>query len=202
MAWVKNGTETLTSASLDLDLGVSTALTKYKFSTLIYHVINDGTGSSNDSAPAITFDNVGTASYANRVSENGASDSTFTSQNLQYLTYNTVKDDFFSVVYICAIDGEEQLMQSWTVDANSSGAATVPTRNESINKYTGTSQFTRVDNYNNRGTTVGYEYDTDSNATILGSDGVEELNVQDGAVYYDTDLNKEYVLYNNTWTEV
>ena len=27
-------------------------------------------------------------------------------------------------------------------------------------------------------------------------------NVQDGAIYYDTDLNKEYVLYNNTWTEV
>jgi hypothetical protein len=27
-------------------------------------------------------------------------------------------------------------------------------------------------------------------------------NVQDGAVYYETDNNKEYVLYNNTWTEL
>lgn len=27
-------------------------------------------------------------------------------------------------------------------------------------------------------------------------------NVVDGSLYYDTDLNKEYVLYNNTWTEV
>ncbi len=41
-----------------------------------------------------------------------------------------------------------------------------------------------------------------SNLTVLGSDGTEELNVQDGAIYYDTTLNKEYVLYNNTWTEV
>jgi hypothetical protein len=31
---------------------------------------------------------------------------------------------------------------------------------------------------------------------------VESLNVQEGAVYYETDTNKEYVLYNNTWTEV
>jgi hypothetical protein len=28
------------------------------------------------------------------------------------------------------------------------------------------------------------------------------MTVQDGAIYYDTTLNKEYVLYNNTWTEV
>jgi len=170
MAWAKNGTETLTSASLDLDLGVSTALTKYKFSVYLTHILNDGTGSANDSAPAFTFDNVGTASYANRVSANGGSDSTFTSQTKEYLSLNTIKDDFFSVVYFCAIDGEEQLMLSWTVDAKSSGAGTAPNRDESINKYTGTSQFERVDNNNNRGSTFGYEYDTDSNATILGTD--------------------------------
>jgi|LWDU01.1.fsa_nt_gi hypothetical protein len=34
--------------------------------------------------------------------------------------------------------------------------------------------------------------------------GVELTNikVQDGSIFYETDTNKEYVLYNNTWTEV
>jgi len=59
-------------------------------------------------------------------------------------------------------------------------------------------QFTQVDIINDD---VG-SWDTDSNLSAIGSDGTEELNVQDGAIYYDTDLNKEYVLYNNTWTEV
>jgi len=40
------------------------------------------------------------------------------------------------------------------------------------------------------------------NISALGSDGVESLNVQDGAVYYETDTNKSYVLYNNSWTEL
>lgn len=171
MAWTRGESNTLTSASLDLDLGATTALTKKKFSVYLTHVINDGTGNNNDSAPAITFNDDNSASYANRVSSNGGgSDSTFTSQTKEYLSLNTIKDDFFSVVYFCAIDGEEQIMLSFTVDRKSSGSGTAPDRMESINKYTGTSQFTRVDNYNNRGSTYGYEYDTDSNAVIFGTD--------------------------------
>ena len=27
-------------------------------------------------------------------------------------------------------------------------------------------------------------------------------NLQDGSIFYETDTNKEYVLYNNTWTEI
>ena len=43
---------------------------------------------------------------------------------------------------------------------------------------------------------------SDTNLTVIGSDGTESLNVQDGAVYYDKTLNKEYILSNNTWTEL
>jgi hypothetical protein len=41
----------------------------------------------------------------------------------------------------------------------------------------------------------------DSNLSALGSDGVIYV-VQDGAVYYETDTNKSYVLYNGSWTEL
>jgi|LWDU01.1.fsa_nt_gi hypothetical protein len=33
-------------------------------------------------------------------------------------------------------------------------------------------------------------------------DGESTVDVQDGSIFYETDTNKEYVLYNNTWTEV
>ena len=45
-------------------------------------------------------------------------------------------------------------------------------------------------------------YTSDSNLSVIGSDGATSTKLQDGAIYYETDTNKEYVLYNNTWTEV
>ena len=201
MAWTKAGTETLTSASLNLDLGATTAMGKNQFTQYITHVLNDGTGNSNDAAPAYTLDNVSTAQYTNRATDNLGTEHTFTAQNMMYNSSSTQKDDYFVVAEIASIDGQQIYWQSLLCDKNSGGNSN-PNKCESVNSYTGTTQFTRLDNYNNRGSTVGYEYDTGSNATALGSDGTESMIIQDGAIYYDTDLNKEYVLYNNTWTEV
>jgi len=83
-------------------------------------------------------------------------------------------------------------------DSASTGAGTAPDRRETISKYSVTSNITVVNGLNSD---VG-DYVADSNVTVLGSDGTESITVQDGAIYYDTDLNKEYVLYNNTWTEI
>ena len=66
-------------------------------------------------------------------------------------------------------------------------------------KYTGTAEVSAIKFYEN---TQAGGYNTGTNITTLGSDGVESLGVQDGAVYYETDTTKEYVLYNNAWTEV
>jgi ribosomal protein L27 len=41
----------------------------------------------------------------------------------------------------------------------------------------------------------------DSNFTVLGSDEVLYV-VQDGAIFYEKDTNKEYIISNNTWTEL
>ena len=44
------------------------------------------------------------------------------------------------------------------------------------------------------------------NISVLGSDmtpaAAQDATVTDGAIFYETDTDKEYVLYNNTWTEV
>lgn len=41
---------------------------------------------------------------------------------------------------------------------------------------------------------------------MLGSDvtpaTAEVIKVQDGAIFYETDTNKEYILYNSAWTEL
>ena len=44
------------------------------------------------------------------------------------------------------------------------------------------SQYTRIDV--NLSDLAG-GFDTDSNLTVIGSDGTEALNVQDGAIYYE-----------------
>ena len=48
--------------------------------------------------------------------------------------------------------------------------------------------------------------DTDSNLSILGSNvttaSAQDATVTDGSIFYSTDENKEFVLYNNTWSEV
>jgi hypothetical protein len=363
MAWTKAGTETLTSASLNLDLGATTAMGKNQFTQYITHVLNDGTGNNNDAAPAYTLNDDSSARYTNRATDNLGTEHTFTAQNMMYNSSSTQKDDYFVVAEIASIDGQQIYWQSLLCDKNSSGNSNT-NKCESVNSYagiltesafntlsgysgygaeqavsstqprkgikilsgssaigkkikkvasylrkdgspTGTfnfkvyrsgsviatssgldpstltssfvqkeleldtivtlqaddrvvaeysgssssmavhmvynnnansiasgfnltqwngsawsdsaydlcfgfdstpasyiNQFTRLDNYNNRGSTNGYEYDTGSNATALGSDGVEELIVQDGAVYYDKQLNKEYILSNDTWTEL
>jgi len=202
MVWSKLETNTLSSASLDIDLGASTAMSKNTFSYTLHSLIDDGTGSNGDGVHAFTLNNDSASNYAHRVSQDYGSDNTFTGQAFMATQYNVSPNDSFVFQYIAAIDGEEILQQSIQVDIVSTGAGTAPRVIQTVNKYTGTSQFTRLDCRNNRGTSIGYEYDDDSNATIFGSDVAEILNVQDGAVYYDKTLNKEYILSNETWTEL
>ena len=42
-----------------------------------------------------------------------------------------------------------------------------------------------------------------TNLAVLGSDITPSgVKVQDGAIYYETDTNKEFLLYNDVWTEL
>jgi len=203
MAWGKAGTKTLTSTSLSLD--IDTAFTANIFTQHLFHGIDDGTGSSGDSVTATRPDNISTSSYSHRVTEDGTSNS-FVNQDAIYHALNTATDDHFIVDYMCGVTGEELLQIGFFVDAVASGAGSVPTRAEIVNKYTGTPAFTTLTNTNTRGTTIGYEYDIGSNTSLLGSDltpaAASSATISDGAIFYETDTNKSYVLYNGSWTEV
>jgi len=196
MAWNKLGTTTLGSAGDDLDI---TSMTANKFNVILMHVLQS---TSSTYTPDMTFDDTGGNDYARRNETNGGSDTTLTSQ--AFIEFglggiNTTTTEF-TTSYVCNIDGEEKLMIYNNIAAPT-GAGTAPSRAQGVAKKdttTDTVQFTRIDINN----TDAGSFPIDSNLSAIGSDGTEELNVQDGAIYYDTDLNKEYVLYNNTWTEV
>ena len=193
MVWAKNGTPDTLTTSGDI-LSISD-LTANIFNEFMSHVIQDGAVDT-----ALRLAGVSATDYASRFSSAGGSDSTETNHT-DIRMENTSGKDIFQVIRAVNIDSEEKLVIIHTVDAGNSGVTNAPDRTEIVGKMdttTTSGQFTQVDVIN----TDSGDMAADSNLSALGSEGTEELNVQDGAIYYDTDLNKEYVLYNNTWTEI
>ena len=193
MAWAKAGTTTLGSAGDNID---ATSLTDNKF--LMYMIHPLATGNITDK---LRINGDSGSNYSYRQSNDGAADGTATSQDFAgFLGFTVNPNESFSVGYIINISTEEKLIINHSTDNDAgTGAGTAPHRRESVLKFANTSDA--VDEVNVFNDSTG-DFDTDSNLTVIGSDGTESLNVQDGAIYYDTTLNKEYVLYNNTWTEL
>ena len=192
MAWAKAGTTTLESAGDNLDI---TSFTASTFNNILAHYSPTG----GDAQNLTTFNNISTASYARRKSTNGGSDYSNGSETSINNSYQT-DDDHFYVMYGADITGEEKLFIEQLIDTGGSGAGNAPDRIEYVFKMVndGDTRVTRVDFTNGS----SGSYDTNSNITVIGSDGTASMIIQDGAIYYDTDLNKEYVLYNDTWTEL
>ena len=190
MAWAKLGTTTLTSTGDDLDI---TSMTGNKFLCVMCQPIPSG-----DARPKITLNNDGGSNYARRRSEDGGSDTTDVSQTL--IPFDRSPTDLvFAISYMANISTEEKLVITFLTTNNTNGAGNIPKRGEIYWKWVNTSDsITRIDLNN---TDTG-DFAVGSNITALGSDGVESMKVQDGAVYYETDTNKSYVLYNNTWSEL
>ena len=201
MAWIRLGFSTLGSAGDDLDI---TGMTASKSNTIIIHTLRTGTGTSHNKRWLTTLDNNTNTDYSYRSSFNGGSDSTaaVSQQNIDFDDRAEDESEPFAVIYCSNVTGKEKLfIMPQRCTAFLTGANNQVYRVELSGKCdttTNSGQFTRIDVHNDH----GGSYDTGSNLSVIGSDGTEELNVQDGAIYYDTDLNKEYVLYNNTWTEV
>ena len=193
MAWATNGTpKTLTVAGDDMDI---TNMSSSTFKQFFIHKITSGS-----SKIAMTFNNSTGNKYAYRFNYNGTEGSPANTQPSIPLQYNHASDDFV-VMYLCDKSGEEKLATEWQVDGSSSSA---PEKQNMIFKYVPadlTDRVTRIDLYNDGSGGTG-DYAVGSNVSALGSDGVESMKVQDGAVFYETDTNKSYVLYNSTWSEL
>lgn len=185
----------LTSGAGDnIDSGTITA---NKFNQILSHEIASG-----NTTAQFTFNGSTGNEYASRWSNNGGSENVYATQSSfdGYLSSSTAFD-IFNLIFNSSIVGEEKLSIMFTIDSGGSGAGNAPLRAELVSKYVPSSLSTTITKIECDNTGSG-SFDTNSNLTVIGSDGVSSLGVQDGAVYYETDTNKEYVLYNNAWTEV
>mgnify|MGYP000930011249 CR=1 FL=1 len=74
-------------------------------------------------------------------------------------------------------------------------------RSENVGKYATSTGTMNIIGEEVTYSTNASKVTTDTNLTVLGSD-VDTYVVQDGAVYYETDTNKEFLLSNDIWTEL
>ena len=192
MVWAKLSSNTLTTAS---DTLTGDSFTTSKFIQYLGHVIPK----TSNAEMFIRPNNNSNSVYANRISVNGLSDAT----NVTQSEINSVGDDvpIFQIIYFCNISGEEKLGIHFEASASATGAGTAPSRREQVDKFV-PSPDADITSFTGVNTRAGADLDIDSNLSAIGSDGTEELNVQDGAIFYETDTNKEFLLSNNTWTEV
>ena len=195
MAWGKLGSTTATGTVNSLD---SPTYTGNVFQQILYHDFA-GTGGNMES---LKFNDSGTAQvYAFRGSRNGGTDSTPVNQN-NIQTNDSAFGESFAVIYVSSIVGQEKLVIGKEYDGNTTSGAPYINRHEFVGKFVPTTDapITKValDSVDGNRT-----YIIDSNISILGSDfTVLPISVQDGAVFYETDTNKSYILYNSTWSEL
>ena len=196
MAWGKAGSTTLSSAGDTLTVSGMTANKSYQY---LFHAPQNGTYNT-----IINFDNDSGTKYAERQSANGGADGTNVSQ-ADFNTGDGTDSDGFHVGYICDISGEETLILDWWNRANTAGAGNAPYRGENVGKFTGTTQFTRIDFDNSSG---GSGFATDSNLSVIGSDITPAAavtfptNVQVGSRAEITDTRKMYNFNGSAWQEI
>ena len=194
MVWAKAGSTTLSSSGDTLTVS---GMTASKSNMFLEHEIATG----NIDNPTWKFNNNANSVYSSREETNGASDATTTSYGGVIVNLGNAAWDRFTVMCAFSVSSEEKLMIIQTIASNTAGAGNAPARNQQVAKFVPSpdASITRVDVTNGG----SGDFDTSSNLSALGTEGVElPLNVQDGAVYYETDTNKSYVLYNNAWTEL
>ena len=107
----------------------------------------------------------------------------------------------FNVGYIVNVSGYEKLVITHA-GSNGGSGGNAPNKREIVSKWDITSGVITSMNFPPEQSGATSTFDEGSSVSVLGSDGVESLNVQDGAVFYETDTNKSYVLSGTTWSEL
>tara|TARA_R110000823_G_scaffold313993_1_gene442246 strand:- start:9 stop:599 length:591 start_codon:yes stop_codon:yes gene_type:complete len=196
MAWGKAGSQTLTSAG---DTMTVSGMTVSKFNEVLIHAVNNLGIDGN-----LTINNNSNSIYARRRSADGGSEESATDQtsvSLDFL-WNTDLNCSFAQMYVLNVNGKEKLGIVYNIAQGAVGTGNVPDRIEIVFKIAPSSLTTDITGFDVNNTRDG-SYDDGSNLSVLGSDITPaSVKVTDGAVYYETDNNKSYVLYNNSWTEV
>jgi|TARA_R110000796_G_C14525088_1_gene431289 hypothetical protein len=193
MAWGKIGSDTLQTSGTTIEVlnptegfiqGISTTISS-SGSITPYMRLNLNSG--NSAVYSFRYDK-GT-SYPDAIATSQSAGIYF--QNGNGGNYSTPQ---FNIFTIFNIDSEETLMFANTVNQMTAGA-TVPVRTVIAAKMTTSLSFDRVRYFNNSSGSFG----SGSNMVLLGD---IITKVVDGAIFYETDTNKSYVLYNGSWTEL
>jgi len=144
------------------------------------------------------FNGGGDGNYSRRYSGNGLSDATGEINMTSGFEFLKNLAPAFIHGFTLNISTGDKLTMAWSSEGQSIGVANRPNRLKCVGKWANTTvKITRTD-LNKSGT----NFTTDENFTVLGSDAVLSMTVQDGAIFYETDTNKSYVLSSNTWTEL
>jgi hypothetical protein len=194
MAWGKAGSADGTNAE-SFDTGT---FTTSKFLTFMSYV--ERTSDSNNTEFRMGYSSIDTGSnYARRRSADGGGDDTTINQDGINLRTASTNESFFG--YIVNISGEEKLVIMYQVIQNTAGSANAPYRGEFVGKWVNTSNQADVLGFYSGGTNTLSDY---SNLSVLGSDmtpsSASSATISDGAIFYETDTNISYVLYNGSWT--
>ena len=194
MAWGKAGSTDVTSGDA---LTLSSVLDS-KFYTFLYLSVPSGEMTEYQTVGNGTKDTGNR--YANRKGKNGA-EGTFSSRaNWVVSAKSGATQPELGVGYIFNIAGEEKLMNSRHINANASGAGSIPDRQENAGKWANTSDVMDVISFDNTGTG---DYATGTNLSALGSDltpagtvpAVPAVdNVQDNSIFVETDTARRYWL--------
>jgi len=164
MAWQRNGTpDTLTTTGDTLTI---TNLTSLKFNVFMIHNLVSGAG--NHQSVQMGNGSIDTGNvYNDRVSQNGASDTTtqFTSA---LIGVNAGADSIFDIVYTINISTGEKLGITFECHNPATGAATVPSRAESVFKFVDTTN--QIDQFRSKQESGSGDFLTDSNLSALGTD--------------------------------
>ena len=193
MAWGKAGSTTLSGTG---DALTTPTLSSNDALQYLYHGLPTG----GELTEYMTMGSGGTkdtgSNYANRVSSNGGSDSTFTSRaNIVNGAKSGATTPEFGIGYIFNIAGKEKLLISHHVNASGNGAGTAPERSEAIGKHVQTSVVDDIVSFDNTGSG---DFASDSNLSVLGSDLTPAAaipfptNVQLGSRAEITDTRKMY----------
>ena len=188
MAWGKNGIKTLSSNGTSIDV---TGLSNNKFN----QILSSMEANTSTLNPYSFINNEAGANYATRFNTNGGTDAV--QQGVNYGNYTglgTLPTPYFLVDYLAVIGTEEKLGIRHAVIQDTVGAGTAPFRTEAVYKVVNTADLSSFK-------WTGGDFSTDDQVVVLGSDA-DIYVVQDGAVFYETDTNKSYVLYNGSWTEL
>ena len=184
MAWSKIGSGVLASSGSPT---MTTTHSEFNF-MLLFNINPTGTSAQN-----LTFNSSTGADYSNRKNYLGQSEGAPTSVTAIEIGISAQAPNLM-VCYFNSTSGQEKIGILYYTEQGSA-----PPVREYHFKYVPASLTTPITNV--KLVMNSQTYESRSGMFALGT-AADSNFVQDGAIFYETDTNKSYVLYNGSWTEL